>query len=218
MINHNSLVQRKRPSMLNTMQRRLPRTLQTLGPKAPNVPMTRTIYSWEGLVKGEFTGGGGDEVINGYLELTNSTGSFKVYDRFTSPVARRRFGITFDVNGREVVVWEEGSTCYVHFYDDSMGEWVNLPLGAGARTPACALDSLLPSKLERDVVVSYIIGNSLYIRYQRERYAIAHKIEGAVIPDGVNLRCVGFTSEWRFAWRFEDTIHQDSYVAPVIVP
>lgn len=216
MLELDNLTQRKRPSMLNTMQRRLPKVLQTVGPEAPNKPMVRKIFLWDGVVKGDFTGGSEDEARNAYLEFTDPQGNVKIFSRFTSPAVRDRFALTFDVNGRETIVWQEGNTCYIHFYDDSKGEWVDLPVEEGARSPVTALDSLYPEKLERDVVVSYLLGNKLMVRYQRERYAVAHEIQGIDLPDGIMLRCCGFTTEWRFAWRFEEHLVRDSYTKPEV--
>lgn len=177
--------------------------LKTVGPRIRNKAMLYVPYYWRGEVVGDKEAEGWR---NAALQYISPTGLTVVFNRFTSPDLRTRFDMCFDSSGRENVCWQEGDTSYLHFRDDNLAQWVDLDLGTGARSPTVALDSLNPTNPMRDVVVSYLRGTKLYVRYQRERFATEHAVPGVIVQPDNMLRVSGQNSDYRFSWRFENKL------------
>lgn len=174
--------------------------LRTVGPRIRNRAMQYVPYFWVGSVQGDL---GAEGWYNAELHFKSPTGEDVVFNRFTSAALRNRFDMCFDSSGRENVCWQEGDTSYLHFRDDNLAQWVDLDLGTGARSPTVALDSLNPTNPLRDVVVSYLRGTELYVRYQRERFSVEYLVPNIEVQSTNMLRISGQNSDYRFSWRFE---------------
>lgn len=176
--------------------------LQTFGSLYPSVNMGFKPTLWTGEVKGTFIPNS-TSVYNAYIEMTTPQGDIRVFDRFKKNVLRKNFGIAFDTNGRETVVWDEPLGAYMHFFNDATRIWETTYLGEGSRSPCVSIDSLNPTTTNRDVTVSYILGDKLCVRFQSQRFQTQNIVPNHTVENGQELHSTGVDSGWRFTWKYK---------------
>lgn len=194
--------------MQNGMNQRVVNALECIGPADIRKTLTSVEFYWKGEVKGNYLGNGFTE--GAYIEMYNPIDNFyRTFDRFLSPTVKGFFSFAFDLAGYEVIAWEEDTgKSFIHYYDSSLSDWNTLELPTGSYSPVVALDFFGTfSNRSVDVTLVYIRESALYCRYQRERYTIEHEITNYILPPNVRIRAGGFTSDWRFAWRFYNVIN-----------
>lgn len=176
--------------------------LQTFGALYTNINMGYKPTLWNGVVKGakipEST-----SVYNAYIEMTTPQGEIKVFDRFKKNILRKNFGIAFDTNGRETIVWEEPHAAYMHFFNDATRIWETRQLELNSHSPCVSIDSLNPNTTNRDVTVSYIVDDKLYVRFQSQRFQIQNIVPNHTVAEGEVLHSTGVDSGWRFTWKYK---------------
>jgi len=91
----------------------------------------------------------------------------------------------------------EGGAAWYWWYDSSDSSQKFTALPAGTLTPRCCIDDHRESQQGiSDVVLAYLSGGSLYVRYQRERYETVH-LEQAGLGANARLVDVGMNRFWR---------------------
>lgn len=89
----------------------------------------------------------------------------------------KELSITFDQNARPSLAYWDGEYSYLYWYNpvDAAFETLQLPLGS--YNPRVILDDKRGFDIaSSDVLLCYIRGSTLYIRYQRERFLIEHSL------------------------------------------
>ena len=194
-------------SMQNEWNQRLPNKLSCLGPETIGQEIRNLDTYWNGEVHGDMEDDG--YISNAQITMINPRGDIFTSNRWSSSQLRRYFSIAFDLSGNlEHVSWETNNKSYYHFFHSLLNEWVTYELPDGSYSPVFGLDYFGGTFVDRsiDVVLVYIHSNELYVRYQRERFDIEHKLEGFTLPNNARIRSCGFTSDWRFGIRFYEPI------------
>lgn len=194
-------------AMQNGKNQRIINTLECIGPSDIQKTLVSMEYYWQGMVKGTYLNNGFTE--GAYIEMINpATNLPVVFDRFLSDTNKGFFSFAFDLAGYEIIAWEEDTgVSFIQYFDSSTNEWITMELPTGSYSPSVALD-FFGTFTERlvDVTLGYIRDNTMYCRYQRERYSIEHEVPGIVLPANSRIRAGGFTADWRFGWRFYEPI------------
>lgn len=89
----------------------------------------------------------------------------------------KELSITFDQNGRPSLAYWDGTYSNLYWYNtlDQAFETLQLPLGS--YNPRVILDDKRDFNLANsDILLCYIRGATLYIRYQRERFLTEHTL------------------------------------------
>lgn len=87
----------------------------------------------------------------------------------------KELSITFDQSGRPCFAYWDGTYSYLYWYDTVSSQFETLQLPNNSYNPRVVLDDKRIFNLANsDVLLCYLRGSSLYIRYQRERYATEH--------------------------------------------
>lgn len=99
--------------------------------------------------------------------------------------------LAFDQNMNPFVAFVQDAQGWIWWYDTAVEQQVFTMLPPGSTTPRATLDDKRSSMLSlSDIVVVYIQDGSLYVRNQRERYAIGHVLEADINLRIVNPRIV----------------------------
>ena len=196
---------RQNTSLLDGWDHRLPWSLVVPGPRLPQTPIEVTPSLWRGEVLSEGAPATGASVTKASAVLRLGTHEVS-WTRIPEDAGVTWVSVAFDVNGRLCGAHQEvNGDCSFIFFDDSLGSWETLALEAGARSPVVALDRTNAAVGLRDVTLSYLLedgaSSKLMIRFQRERYLIAHLVEEG-LPNSALLRTAGMSREGRFTWRF----------------
>lgn len=103
----------------------------------------------------------------------------------------------FDINMRPLIAYVANNQCYLWWYDSSQSAQVTTEWGDYA-FPQLSLDDQRSSQsANADVIFSYIKNNTLYMRIQRERFQIEHKLVKAK-----RLIQIGMMTNFRFGFAF----------------
>lgn len=103
----------------------------------------------------------------------------------------------FDINMRPLVAYVANQLCYLWWYDSSQSAQVTTEWG-DCTFPQLSLDEKRSSQsANADVIFSYIKNNTLYMRIQRERFQIEHKLVKAK-----RLIQIGMMTNFRFGFAF----------------
>jgi len=109
-----------------------------------------------------------------------------------------RLGLAFDQNMRPNLCFTDGLGTHVWFYmssTESMGV-LTIP---GASSPCITLDDRRPERVsDSDVILSYMNGDNLCIRVQREQFAVEHAL---ALDNPSALVAAGMTKELAMQWR-----------------
>lgn len=143
-------------------------------------------YLWNGSVK--------EKVIT----INNSMHSYEVFETDSDPVF---FDFAFTQNNSPVLSWMDESGSYIRFYDSTTESDVTMKI-PDAVNPCVKLDDPREDQSTiSDVILSYqkVGDSSLYIRYQRDRYSIEHKLSE---PMKGFLKQAGMMNNNRFGWAF----------------
>lgn len=131
----------------------------------------------------------------------------------------------FDNNMFPFVVYAlENGQCWYWWYDSSDGTQKFTQMPGGTLTPRCCIDDHRESQQGiSDVVLAYLSGGSLYVRYQRERYEIAH-LEQAGLGANARLVDVGMNRAWRLQFWLRNAnpvssaiVHTDPFVGDIVM-
>lgn len=111
------------------------------------------------------------------------------------------FDFTFDQNMQVAVAYELiGGGSRFLWYDNTISDYVTLELPAGSITPRCALDDNRDSQTNAsDIILAYVRAGHLYIREQRDRYAVEYDLSDQAGPGG--LIQIGMNRLWRFQFQ-----------------
>ena len=105
--------------------------------------------------------------------------------------------LAFDINMRPLIAYVANNQCYLWWYDSSQSAQVTTEWGDYA-FPQLSLDDQRSSQsANADVIFSYIKNNTLYMRIQRERFQIEHKLAKAK-----RLIQIGMMTNFRFGFAF----------------
>ena len=161
---------------------RLPHLYQTLGAAALG-QQVNGVHVWTARGDGdiEITGPAGD-----IIHKTIPKGATFVF--------------AFDLNG--VMYWGHsiGGEVVWTFYDNRTQDYSTIVFAG--EFPVATLDSTGPRRYPLvDVVIAYHKGDTLCLRYQRERFATEHVIGD--IPNGARLRSMGMSAQNRWVFRFD---------------
>ena len=103
----------------------------------------------------------------------------------------------FDINMRPLIAYVVNNQCYLWWYDSSQSAQVTTEWG-NCTFPQLSLDDKRSSQsANADVIFSYIKNNTLYMRIQRERFQIEHKLAKAK-----RLIQIGMMTNFRFGFAF----------------
>lgn len=123
------------------------------------------------------------------------------YNIITIPDAVSISG-SFDSNMNWCLAYELNSgVSKFDYYDTLLGARNTLTLPAGSRSPKCSLDDKrYYQSATRDIVLTYIQGNSLYAREQRDRFEIEYLLSSALPPDSFIER-FGMNAKRKMQWQ-----------------
>ena len=103
----------------------------------------------------------------------------------------------FDINMHPLIAYVANNQCYLWWYDSSQSAQVTTEWG-NCTFPQLSLDDKRSSQsANADVIFSYIKNNTLYMRIQRERFQIEHKLAKAK-----RLIQIGMMTNFRFGFAF----------------
>lgn len=156
-------------------------------------------------------GVGSDDVSYEWQATSNGT-SIMVGRTGVSPVlVTTDTGITeislaFDQTMRPHVAYIAGGVAKFRWWNSLTSAYETMVL-AGARTPRCCTDEKRAEfSASRDVVLTYMLGESLFVRVQRERFQTAHDLvptlpPGNVITSSTSIISFGRNKANRLQWR-----------------
>ena len=104
--------------------------------------------------------------------------------------------LAFDLNMRPMVVYLANGHCYLWWYDSQAAAQITTDFGPLFTFPQLALDDKRSSQsANADVIFAYIKNNKAYMRLQRERFLIEHKLAAAK-----RLLQIGMMTNHRFGF------------------
>lgn len=126
---------------------------------------------------------------------------------FTYHVDLFEASLAFDSNMAPFISLVEDASGLARFWwfdpVDSTQKFTDLPVGT--RSPRCCIDDHRDMENgNNDIVLSYIRGGSLYVRYQRERYLTEHLMQAGLGPLA-RIIDVGMNRGLRFQWWLRDS-------------
>lgn len=114
---------------------------------------------------------------------------------YSSSYQITELSITFDQNMHPYAAFMERGFAKMYWFNSSSGQNEVFSLPAGARNPKITLDDKRSSQeSSSDVILAYMQGTTLYVRYQRDRFLIAYPLQAGI--DGDLLK-IGFTDKYR---------------------
>ena len=133
--------------------------------------------------------------------------------------------LSFDQNMNPFVAYTQGADAKIYWYDPTLPGMTHTTLPSGTRTMRCTLDDKRDTNTgNSDIVLSYIRGGNLCVKYQRERYLTEHVLKAGV---GVNAELVSLAMNTgaRLQWRLrnyalmddpQSLIQANPYLADVV--
>ena len=138
-----------------------------------------------------------------YFSSPNTSRTFV----FSSGYAIQELSITFDQNMRPYAAYSERGQAKMYWYDSVAEAPAVFSLPLDARNPKITLDDKRASQIENsDVVLAYMRGTTLYVRYQRDRFSIEYPLRSNIDGD---LLAVGFTDKYRLEFMFGKRMTDD---------
>ena len=137
------------------------------------------------------------QYLNGaiVLDVPSSPGVGVTEILYLSGVTELAF--SFDLAMKPVLAYTVAQVSYLYFYDTITANFITLNLGTGLSDLHMVMDELRPELLYRaDLTFTYIFQSSLYIRTQRERYAVPYLLS-------MNIRKIyrfGLSKSYRLQW------------------
>lgn len=109
-----------------------------------------------------------------------------------------RLGLAFDQNMRPNLCFTDSLGTHVWFYMSST-EAMGVLTIPGASSPCITLDDRRPERVsDSDVILSYMNGDNLCVRVQREQFAVEHAL---ALDNPSALVAAGMTKELAMQWR-----------------
>jgi hypothetical protein len=155
------------------------------------------------------------KVWQAILEVDKVTGIGSVYAQAVgspktllfSGVDITEIDLAFDQNMNPFVAYTQSNVAKYYWYDPTALSMVHSALPGTCRTPKCCLDEHRTWNSDAsDIVLAYIDGATLKVRYQRDRYAIEHSLLEGVTD---NLIYVGMNTESRLQFGLGRRIYLD---------
>lgn len=116
------------------------------------------------------------------------------------------FIFAFDLNGRMYSGTTHGGKVTWRFWDSRIGDYSTITWEGW--DAYATLDSVGPrNEPPVDVLVAYRLDGYLWVRYQRDRFEVPHKV--GVYPPRAKLRTAGMSAQNRWVWRFDATLPKD---------
>ena len=129
------------------------------------------------------------------LDVPSSPGVVATEILYLSEVTELAF--SFDLAMKPVIAYTIAQVSYLYFYDTLTANFATINLGTGLSDLHMVMDELRPELSYRaDLTFTYIFQNSLYIRTQRERYAVPYLLS-------MNIRKIyrfGLSCSYRLQW------------------
>lgn len=103
--------------------------------------------------------------------------------------------LAFDQNMNPAVAYVTSDGAFLRYYNTSISGYTTMQLEDGAVTPRLTLDDKRQLTLaSSDIILLYLVGDTLFFRAQRDRFAVAYNLG---IVDGSGLRRVGMSDQNR---------------------
>ena len=124
----------------------------------------------------------------------------------TTDTAITEVSLAFDQTMRPHVAYVAGGVAKFRWWNSLASAYETMVL-TGARTPRCCTDEKRAGfSADRDLILTYIRGASLYVRVQRERFQIEHELvptlpPGVFITEATGIISFGLNRANRLQWR-----------------
>ena len=118
------------------------------------------------------------------------------------------FRFAFDVNMRWTAITRTDSReLTLHWFDSALGAYTSTLLGVVDSCHLCYDDSrdLTATLGHGDMILTYIKGTSLYVRYQRDRFSIERLLTSTLEPDLI-VTNFGLSEQCRLQWRMRKKV------------
>ena len=113
------------------------------------------------------------------------------------------FTFAFDQNMQPCIAYMLGNALFFWHFDSLLGDYRTINYGSLCRNPRVRLDDGRALQTgNSDVTLSYIEGNQLLYRLQRERYGVKHIVTSDIGLDDV-LVDAGMSTGFRFQFQIE---------------
>lgn len=123
---------------------------------------------------------------------------------FTRPGDIKNLSVAFDQNGNPSIAFQEGTQCYLYWFDPVPNAYVFFHLPDGATTPYITLDDARPFYgTFSDMILGYCYDNALRFRQQRDRFTIEYTPtvgDPGPTVEATVLYYVGMNSHLRLEW------------------
>lgn len=160
---------------------------------------------------GPTLGFGSDDVSYQWEAISDGTSIMVGRTGVTPVVVETDTGITeislaFDQTMRPHVAYIAGGVAKFRWWNSLASAYETMVLTA-ARTPRCCTDEKRAEfSAARDVVLTYMLGSSLFVRVQRERFQTAHELvpalpPGVVLTESTSIISLGRNTANRLQWR-----------------
>lgn len=114
-----------------------------------------------------------------------------------------QISLTFDQAMRPYLAFTQDGDAWWYWYDTIGNTFVFTQLAADVQFPYCTTDEKRPIlSADSDVILSYMRGDTLYCRVQRERFETEHLLEAGIAGE---LTGFGMNNKNRLQWRFKPT-------------
>lgn len=124
----------------------------------------------------------------------------------TTDTAITEVSLAFDQTMRPHVAYVAGGVAKFRWWNSLASAYETMVL-TGTRTPRCCTDDKRAGfSTNRDLILSYLRGSSLYVRVQRERFQVEHELvptlpPGVIITESTEIISFGLNSANRLQWR-----------------
>lgn len=155
-------------------------------------------------------------------ELSYASGTFYIRDEVTN-VTTTLFsdsGVTwvslsFDQNGRPFVSYIKNSILHARWFDPNVSGYTISSYSSADRC-FCLLDSRDDSLVSSsDVLIVYLVGNSLFWRQQRDRFLVEYNITYSIVEDGI-VGNFGFQTNGRVGLLVGTPVESDNIIVTYI--
>lgn len=151
------------------------------------------------------------------LEIDRDTGVGSVYveapgwpkDFLFSGAGISEVAMAFDQNMNPFIAYMQGADAKIYWYDPTATAMVHTTLPAGSYDLRCSLDDKRQFNVgDSDIILSYIRAGTLYMRYQRDRYAVEYTLKTG-IGSTANLVSMAMNAGSRMQWRLRNYARMD---------
>lgn len=106
--------------------------------------------------------------------------------QITSATEITEVAFAFDNNMNNFIAYVEGGVPKFRWYSVGINDFVTVTLPVGTINPrACVDDKRAFNNANSDIILAYIRAGNLYVRYQRENYAIENLMKSGLGPDAI---------------------------------